>query len=289
MEFGGAWTQRKLEALGKYLRAYTTIFKRNPRARYFTTSYVDAFAGTGSLSVPEVEPLFEYFQDLAEGVEEYRKGSARRALEVDPPFDRYVFIEKDAGKCKELRALADEFPDKKVKIVNADSNGALLKWCKELDIERERAVVFLDPFGASVEWPTISALGQTRAVDLWVLFPFFAVNRMLVRDRKPPKAWASRLTKLFGSADWEKEFYSRTEYENLLDPTKTIEQIYKTADHSKVSEFFIKRLQKEFRAVGEPLALHNSKGALLFLLYFAAGNERSAKTGLKIANDIVGK
>lgn len=85
MEFGGAWTQKKLDALSKYLRAYTTIFKRNPRAQYFTTSYVDAFAGTGSLSVPEVEPLFEYFPDLAESVEEYRKGSARRALEVTPP------------------------------------------------------------------------------------------------------------------------------------------------------------------------------------------------------------
>lgn len=149
--------------------------------------------------------------------------------------------------------------------------------------------MFLDPFGASVEWPAISALGHTGAVDLWILFPFFAVNRMLVRDRKPPKAWASRLTKLFGTPDWEREFYSRVEYENLLDPSKMIEQIYKIADHSKVSEFFIGRLRKEFRAVGDPLALHNSKGALLFLLYFAAGNAASARTGMKIASDILGK
>lgn len=27
--FGGAWTQEKLERIGKYLPAYTTIFKAN--------------------------------------------------------------------------------------------------------------------------------------------------------------------------------------------------------------------------------------------------------------------
>jgi hypothetical protein len=35
--------------------------------------------------------------------------------------------------------------------------------------------------------------------------------------------------------------------------------------------------------------MHNSNGSLLFLLFFAAANEHSAKTGLKIANDIIGK
>jgi three-Cys-motif partner protein len=289
MEFGGAWTQRKLDALGKYLRAYTTIFNKNPRAQFFTISYVDAFAGTGTLSGPELGPLAEHFPELLETVKEYRKGSARRALEVEPPFDRYIFIEKDPRKCEELRTLAAEFAGKKINVINADANIALHKWCWALDTKRERAVVFLDPFGASVDWDTISALGRTRAVDLWILFPYFAINRMLVRDRKPRKAWADRLTRIFGTADWEKEFYSSRTYENILDQTETIEQIYKSADHRKISEFFIKRLRNEFKAVGEPLALLNSNGTLLFLFYFAAGNERSAETGIKIARSILGK
>jgi len=45
--FGGDWTTDKLERVRKYLCAYTTIFKKNLRASYFTTIYVDAFAGTG--------------------------------------------------------------------------------------------------------------------------------------------------------------------------------------------------------------------------------------------------
>jgi three-Cys-motif partner protein len=289
LQFGGAWTQQKLNALSKYLHAYTKIFKKNPRARFFNISYVDAFAGTGQLRGRELGPLAKYFPGWAESAEEYRKGSVRRALEIEPSFDKYIFIEKNSEKCEELRTLAANFPGKSINIINEDANRALLKWCRKLDKNRERAVVFLDPFGASVEWNVISALGRTRAVDLWILFPYFAVNRMLIRNRKPPEAWAARLTKVFGTRDWENEFYSSTEWESLLDPRRPIKLISKTADPHKISDFFVKQLREEFVKVSEPLALHNSTGSLLFLLYFAAANQRSAETGIKIANGIIGR
>ena len=237
----------------------------------------------------ELGPLAEHIPELAEAAEEYRKGSVSRALEIEPPFDKYVFIEKDHEKCAQLTTLAAKFPGKNINVLNEDANNALLKWCGELDSKRERAVVFLDPFGASVEWNVISALGGTRAVDLWILFPFFAVNRMLIRNRKPPEAWATRLTKVFGTRDWESEFYSVAEWKSLLDPSQPIKQVYKTADQYKISEFFIKRLRHEFAGVSDPLALYNSTGSLLFLLYFAAANERSAETGMRIAKSIIGR
>jgi hypothetical protein len=37
--------------------------------------------------------------------EAFLKGSARIALEVDPPFKQYVFIEQDAGRAQELEKL----------------------------------------------------------------------------------------------------------------------------------------------------------------------------------------
>jgi len=43
-QFGGPWTEQKLEALRGYLVAYQQIFTRNPRARTLKTIYVDAFA-----------------------------------------------------------------------------------------------------------------------------------------------------------------------------------------------------------------------------------------------------
>ena len=44
--FGGDWTEDKLRRLREYLIAYRHIFTGNPRAAYFKTWYVDAFAGT---------------------------------------------------------------------------------------------------------------------------------------------------------------------------------------------------------------------------------------------------
>jgi three-Cys-motif partner protein len=227
--FGGSWTQLKLEALGKYLRAYTTIFKKNPRARYYSIIYVDAFAGTGSLQRPELDEFASLFPDMLESEEEFRKGSVTRALEIEPAFDRYVFIEKSAKKCDELRAIASAYPSRSIKVINEDANSAILTWCRSLNTRRERAVVFLDPFGASVRWDVISALGRTRSVDLWVLFPYSAINRMLVRDRKPQKSWADRLTSVFGTSDWENAFYLTTSLTSLLDSAQLVELIHKSA------------------------------------------------------------
>ncbi len=289
-EFGGAWTQKKLDALKKYLQAYTKIFKRDPRrARFFAISYVDAFAGTGTLWRPELGGLAEYLPELKEYEKGFRKGSVRRALEVDPPFDKYVFVEKDARKCSELEAIAADFPDRSVSVLNEDANVALQKWCEGLDTEHGRAVVFLDPFGTSVEWRTLSALGQTRAVDLWILFPYSAINRMLVNDGRPPEAWADRLTSVFGTAEWENAFYAKNAFRSLLDSTQRVERIHKSANHRVITDFFVKRLLQEFVAVSDPLPMHNSNGSLLFILFFAAGNSYSATTGLRIANDIIGK
>ena len=287
-EFGGAWTQQKLEALSKYLRAYTRIFKVNTRARFYSITYVDAFAGTGSLQIPELASSGVLIPDLQKKEVEIRKGSAQRALEVEPAFDKYVFIEKNAQKCAELRKIAARVPSRNVQVIHDDANNAILQWCRSLDYWRERAVVFLDPFGAQVRWATISALAKTRAVDLWILFPYSAINRMLIRDRKPPKKWSDLLDTVLGTHDWENAFYSTTTIPSLFDSAEQIETVRKSVDFRNIAAFIRERLAGEFEALSDPLPLYNSTGSLLFLLFFAAGNERSAKTGLKIAPNIIG-
>lgn len=285
--FGGSWTQQKLEILSNYLRAYRTIFEKNERARYFQVTYVDAFAGTGVIPRAEIEgTLAEFIPGFAEAEEEFRKGSVRRALEVDPPFHRYIFVEKDRAKCGELSALQREFSSRKIVVINDDANVALLKWCKEMDTRHQRAVVFLDPFGASVEWRTIEAIAKTQAVDLWILFPYAAVNRMLTRGRKPSQSWCKKLTRVFGTTEWEKEFYSSGFTSSLLDPDQEVEFVYKTADRNSVVQFFAQRLQTIFPEVTKPGLLCNSK-SLLFVFFFAASNKKGVKTGIKIANDLL--
>jgi three-Cys-motif partner protein len=286
--FGGSWTQEKLEMLSKYLHAYTTIFKANPRAAFFKTTYVDAFAGTGTLAVPSM-PLGEILPELLEGVEEYQKGSVRRALEVEPQFDHYIFIEKDKRRFLELQSIRAEFPNQDIDVRNEDANEFLRTWCDKFDSRTSRAVVFLDPFGTNVNWEIISRIGQTQAIDLWLLFPLFAVNRMLIKDHKPPIAWAKRLTELFGTPEWEREFYTDNPHQIRLEGFESVEIIEKVADTQKISAFLMKRLRTEFVAAAEPLILHNSRNSPLYLFCFAAGNAKGATTGLKIAKNILGQ
>src|SRR5262245_27335517 len=110
--FGGDWTERKLEVLAKYLKSYTTALKRTS----FEKLYIDAFAGTGYRQVRrdsegQTAPAAQLLPDLAEvEAQTLLEGSARRALATDPRFDRYVFIERDAGHCEQLEKLRAEFP-----------------------------------------------------------------------------------------------------------------------------------------------------------------------------------
>jgi len=285
--FGGAWTQGKLERVQKYLRAYLQIFKKGSKGEYFSTIYVDAFAGSGYMQLPEMPEsvLFpEEFNELKSEAYEYSKGSAVRALEIDPGFSQYLFVERDPHLATELRAVSERHSGKKIQIVTDDANVAIQQWCTKTDWEQTRAVVFLDPFGMQVDWKTVEALAATSGTDVWILFPIFAVNRMLVKHSKPPESWGTRLTTVFGTPDWENEFYV-VERSRLIDGVVSVQ---KTADVQKISDFYVGRLRRIFAGVSEPLVLRNSKGTPLFLLVFAASNARGAPTALKIAQHILG-
>src|SRR6266478_8141598 len=174
-EFGGDWTAEKLERVRKYLAAYTVIFARNPNAQKLIPIYVDAFAGTGyRTKPPRLDAQTALFEELAEPESEaFLKGSARIALDVEPPFKQYVFIEQDAARAQELEKLKLHFPDKAtlVTIVREDANTYLKAWCKRTDWRVCRAVMFLDPYGMQVDWSLIEVIAKTQAVDLWILFP----------------------------------------------------------------------------------------------------------------------
>jgi three-Cys-motif partner protein len=274
--FGGDWTEDKLMRLAKYLAAYRSVFTGNAKARHFTTWYVDAFAGTGSRSASEGTTAG---QGLADDVYEdaestrYRDGSAKIALGLTSPFDRYLFIEKSKSRISELASLIQrDFPSlaARCELKQADANTVLCAWCKERDWIKERAVVFLDPYGMQVEWSTIRALGATKAVDLWYLFPL-GVARMLTRDGNIEDSWRKRLTTLFGTADWEERFYRIEAKKDLFGEW---EQLQRDATVENIQGYINERLATCFTAVADSLVLRNSKASPLFALCFAAANER---------------
>ena len=222
-------------------------------------------------------------------IEAYSKGSARIALEIKPEFDKYIFIEKSKTHFTELLKLKEEFKDKekKIDLINTDANSWIIDRCNNYKWQNNRAVLFLDPYGMQVNWETIKAIANTEAIDLWYLFPFgIGVNRLLKKDAgKIPASWEAKLDSIFGTNEWKKAFYSKTQETTLFgSETKTV----KDTDFSKISEFVVKRLKSIFAGVDEnPLLLRNSKNNPLYLLCFASGSPRGAKTAIRIAQDIL--
>ncbi len=99
-KFGGSWTEEKLERLHKYLAAYAKIMNKQG----FRFGYIDAFAGTGYLEM-KAEDSGEglLFPELAEPEpRQFIEGSARIALQIEPRFTKYIFIEKSSGRAAEL-------------------------------------------------------------------------------------------------------------------------------------------------------------------------------------------
>ena len=286
-EFGGDWTQQKLAILRDYLSAYTRILSK----QHFNFAYIDAFAGTGYRTHNEPKPsdnLDWLDQPIDQENQRFLEGSAAMALSVEPPFPTLIFIEMDPAKLAELRRLVkDKHPGRKVIFKDGDANIALRELCKA-DWHKHRAVLFLDPFGMQIEWPTIEAIAATKGIDLWLLFPMgVAVNRMLVRDGKIPDQWRKQLDNLFGTADWYDAFYAPSRTPQLFGDDPGLE---KTATFESIGEYFLTRLRTVFAGVATtPALLKNSKGNPLYALFFAAGNPNGATTAVKIANDILRK
>ena len=286
--FGGGWTEEKLDLLTKYLNAYVTIFAKNPQARFFHTVYVDAFAGAGYIRRPQKDTSqIDLFDDLAaDETQEFIKGSAVRALELEPGFGEYLFIERDPDRFRELETLREKYPDRSISVKNVEANEYLRRWCAETDWKRTRAVIFLDPYGMQVEWSLLKEIAKTKGVDLWLLFPLgAALMRLLQKRQLPPRPWADRVTAILGTDAWQAEFYMSRKSDTLFGTEQKEER---DVDYQGVAGFFLERLRSVFERVAEnPYVLKNSKNCPLYLFCFAAGNPKGAPTAVKIAQDIM--
>ncbi len=286
--FGGDWTDEKLAVLASYLGAYQTALKKSP----FTKGYIDAFAGTGYRESRSDDDSGESRQipllpDLAaEEPQRFRDGSARIALLTEPPFDRYIFIERSAKRCAALERLKAEFPDRaeRVDIVRGDANDVIQKLCKR-DWRSHRAVLFLDPYGMEVEWKTIEAVASTRAIDLWLLFPLgIGVNRLLTRSAEIPAAWRRRLDLFLGTTGWYDALYTVETMPSLLGEEERVVK----AKMETIGRYFLERLRGVFAGVAaEPGVLRNSVNNPLYLLCFATGNPRGSEIALRIAGHLL--
>ncbi len=281
--FGGPWTEQKLGVLRKYLEAYLKIFHGNPRAQFFTTHYVDAFAGCGHRTL---QPAMGAARDLFDGeVAPFLQGSASIALELEPSFDHYLFMEVDAGRRVQLEALVRE-SERSCRVLPEEANAALRTWVEGMDWKKNRAVVFLDPYGMQVDWATVEVLAATDAVDLWLLFPLGqAVHRVLASGGPLPE-WEARLDRFFGTRSWREEFYEAPVQADLFGATQAPER---AGGWQRIEAFVLRRLREVFSGVApQPGRLYNSTFETpLYLLFFAAANPKGARPAVKIAKDLL--
>jgi three-Cys-motif partner protein len=290
-DFGGGWTEKKLEKVNSYLKAYMRALKN----KNFKKIYIDAFAGEGYRgsnhdNCHDEEKLLglEELEDL-DAAKVLKAGSAIVALKIKPPFDKYIFIEKEQEKCAKLKDIIKsdyaELEDR-AEIIQDDANHALRIICKNMG-NYDRAVLFLDPFGMQVEWSTIEIIAKTQKIDMWYLFPSgIAVNRLLPHDAQLNPANIEKLDKLFGSHDWYNRFYEKRKNGSLFDDDE--ESYARIANLQNIKEYLIEKLKSIFPGVASnPLQLTNSKNVELYLLCFACSNKAGAPVALRIANYIL--
>ena len=84
----GYWSEVKLSILEEYAKPYNQIL----RSHELHPIYVDGFAGAG--------------HHKAKGSDRVIDGSPARALDVDPPFDSFYFVDSDEGRVSELKRLS---------------------------------------------------------------------------------------------------------------------------------------------------------------------------------------
>jgi len=281
-QFGGPWTVEKLDALSAYMSAYAQALKKTS----FRRLYIDAFAGTGDRAgtLQQTASLLDI-----PGLDEMTKGSVRVALEINPPFDRYVFIEKRQSRSSVLERLKSEFSARTIEILNEDANVAVQRICAQTDWRTNRAVLFLDPYGMQVSWETLEAVAKTRAIDVWMLYPTgMGLNRLLTKDGEIPPEWQQALDRSLGCSDWRQAFYRVQERPNLFGEPTT--ELVKDAGTEKFEAFLLDRLRTIFVGVAPvALPLKNSRGQVMYLLCFACGNARGADIAVRIAKSVINR
>lgn len=270
--FGGPWTEIKLDAISEYLSFYQNALKNTG----FETWYIDAFAGTGERHAKILKgDIFD--GTPIEEVEETLSGSARRALQINPPFSHYWFSEQRPTRVKALEELRNNYKaDIIVRL--GDANEQLTKlfssppWSDRRDGWKQRAVVFLDPYGMSVGFDTLKMLAETKRTDVWYLFPRKAVIQQLsnkasgIDDDK-----RSSLTRIFGCDDWEERFYKAQPAQGSLFGEPTTNEIIRKASGDEIATFARERFGEIFAYVSKPIPLLIN-GRNFFELYCFSNN-----------------
>ena len=261
----GYWSEIKLEIIKKYAVSYSIIMNKQSLIREY--SYIDAFSGSGiHISKDERNIIL---------------GSPLNALNIKPPFNKYHFIDLDGDKIKYLNKLISDY--KNVHTYKGDSNKILLEEIFPMIKydKYKRALCLLDPYGLHLAWKVIYAAGQSKAIEIFLNFPVMDMH-MNILWNNPEKVESSqieRMNNFWGDESWRDVAYRKErglfEMMERKNPIEIVAQSFKI------------RLKEiaGFGYVPDPMPMRNTKGGIVYYLFFATPN----KTGNKIVQDILDK
>jgi three-Cys-motif partner protein len=275
--YGGRHSDDKTARLREYLQAFATALKN----RGFRLVYIDACAGSGGRT--EVLPALPLLGgDDASPQIITVPGSARLAMEVVPPFDHLLLVENNPDRYAALERLAAEFPKQKIECHCGDANEAMQTFCRKAPWRGSneapngmRGVVFLDPYGMEVDWPTVEAIAATESLDLWYFFPLMGLYRQAANKAPAIDAGKrTRLNKVLGTDEWERAWYGTPHGPtDLLGDTA---DAIRTADVAAIERYVKHRLETVFKgAVLDPLRIYHERRFPLASLFFAVSNPNS--------------
>jgi len=175
--------------------------------------------------------------------------------------------------------LEKEFNNLKIIIKEGNCNEILKKLTPNFTYDiYKRVLLFLDPFGMSVDWEIIEAAAKTKTFEIFLNMPIMAINRacLLNDPSKLKENHKEKMNVLWGNNEWESLIYKDSQ--TLFGTTKVKDYI----DSQKLSNYFTNRLKSVFTSVSQPLIMRNSKNTPLYCLIYAGHNN----TGKKIIENI---
>lgn len=261
----GPWSEVKLDIVREYAQAYSKILS-SPKKPKLHHVYIDAFAGAGV--------------HLSRSTKEFVPGSPLNALKVNPPFPEYHFIDINQARVESLQQAAQKRAN--VFVHEGDCNQVLVEEVfPQVQFKHyRRGLCLLDPYGLHLDWKVIYTAGQMKSIEIFLNFPIMDMNMNVLKHdpQSVPPEQSERMTRFWGDESWKSAAYSTAG--NLFGYEEK-------TNNQAVTDAFRKRLLCEagFKHVSKPLAMRNSRDAVVYYLFFASPKP----VALEIVKDIFKK
>lgn len=256
----GVWSEVKLAIIREYASAYARIMdaRRRDKIPSLRWIYIDAYAGPG--------------YHLSKRSGELVEGSPLIALNTEPAFHEYHFIDAEPGRAEQLRNLADRNGVRKdVFTYGEDCNDVLLNrvFPRAQFGEYRRALCLLDPYNIDLKWDVIEAAGKSNSIEIFMNLMIMDINRNALR-RDPDSSVESKvaqMTRLWGDEGWRDAGYDKI--------PGLFESIQQKVSNERFAEAFRQRLESKagFKFVPNPMPMKTKSNSVIYYLYFASQKE----------------